>query len=77
MLLYLFRIIETKNPKYPVGKHVVGEFGWRSHTINDGKDLKNGFPGAWLIPDPEGLPLSLSLGVLGMPGYIPVPVSLE
>jgi prostaglandin reductase 1 len=56
------KVVESKNPKYPVGKHVVGEFGWRTHTISDGKD------GIFPVLNPEGLPLSLSLGVLGMPG---------
>ncbi|CAH1154447.1 unnamed protein product, partial [Phaedon cochleariae] len=62
------KIIESKNSKFPEGKHVVGEFGWRTHTISTGKQLPNGFPGAWLIPDIGKLPLSLALGVLGMPG---------
>ncbi|XP_068895476.1 prostaglandin reductase 1-like [Tenebrio molitor] len=56
------KVVESKNPKYPVGKHVVGEFGWRTHTISDGK------AGVFPVLNPEGLPLSLSLGVLGMPG---------
>ncbi|KAJ8927849.1 hypothetical protein NQ314_019651 [Rhamnusium bicolor] len=62
------RIIESKNSNYPEGKYVVGEFGWRTHTVSTGESLANGFPGAWLIPDIGDLPLSLALGVLGMPG---------
>lgn len=62
------KIIETKNPKYPVGKHVVGEFGSRTHTIATGENLPNGSPGPYVIPDFGDLPLSLALGVLGMPG---------
>ncbi|KAJ3647791.1 hypothetical protein Zmor_019651 [Zophobas morio] len=62
------KVLESKNSKYPVGKYVVGEFGWRTHTIVDDTPNPRGFPSAWLIPDPEGLPLSFSLGVLGMPG---------
>ncbi|KAJ8923379.1 hypothetical protein NQ315_001937 [Exocentrus adspersus] len=63
------RIIESKNPKYSPGQYVVGEFGWRTHTVSTGERLPNGFPGAWIIPDfPKDLPLSLALGILGMPG---------
>lgn len=60
--------MESKNPNYPIGKHVVGEFGWRTLTVADTK------PGAllkrapYLIPDAEAIPLSLFLGILGMPG---------
>ncbi|XP_023026130.2 prostaglandin reductase 1 isoform X2 [Leptinotarsa decemlineata] len=63
------KIIDSKNPNFPEGKYVVGEFGWRTHTVSSGKILPNGFPGAWLIPDNLGnLPKSLALGILGMPG---------
>ena len=27
------KIIESKHPDFPVGKRVVGYFGWRTHTI--------------------------------------------
>lgn len=62
-------IIESKNPNYKVGQNVVGYFGWRTYTISDGKDST--LPGAekpYIIPDFQGLPLSLAIGVLGMPG---------
>nr|CAI5853594.1 unnamed protein product [Callosobruchus analis] len=62
------RILESKHKKFPVGKYVVGEFGWRTHTISNGKPLPNGVPQAWVIPDFGDLPISLALGVLGMPG---------
>lgn len=66
----LFRVIESRHPEYKVGMHVVGDFGWQTRTVVNADD-----PGAWLwlekpyiIPDFSGLPLSLALGVLGMPG---------
>jgi len=62
------KVIESKNAKYPVGQYVVGEFGWRTYTISEGEPSSYGFPPPWRIPDPENLPLSLFLGVLGMPG---------
>ncbi|VEN52619.1 unnamed protein product [Callosobruchus maculatus] len=62
------RILESKNDKFPVGKHVVGEFGWRTHTISNGKPSPTGVPQAWVLPDFGDLPVSLALGVLGMPG---------
>ncbi|XP_015123536.1 prostaglandin reductase 1 [Diachasma alloeum] len=65
------RIIESKNPDYPVGKRVVGWLGWRTHTILDGKEfsgaaLVNQIP--YILPELGGLPPSLALGVAGMPG---------
>ncbi|CAG9865277.1 unnamed protein product [Phyllotreta striolata] len=62
------KILESKNPKFPAGRHIVGEFGWRTHTVSNGKPLSTGVPTAWLIPDIGDLPKSLALGVLGMPG---------
>ena len=65
----IFRIIESRHPDYPVGKHVVGFFGWRTHTIANVTDTKlSGFLPFHIIPDIGELPLSLALGVLGMPG---------
>ncbi|CAH1977914.1 unnamed protein product [Acanthoscelides obtectus] len=62
------KIIESRHEKFPVGKYVVGEFGWRTHTISNGKPMLNGVPQAWIIPDLGNLPLSIALGALGMPG---------
>ncbi|XP_018318687.1 prostaglandin reductase 1 [Agrilus planipennis] len=62
------RIIESKSKDYPVGKHVVGEFGWQTLSIGKNEINKIGFPAPWIIPDIGNLPLSLALGVLGMPG---------
>lgn len=62
-----FRIMESKNKKFPVGKYVVGEFGWRTHTV--ARDTKNDTgPPLYLLPDLGDLPPSLGLGVLGMTG---------
>ncbi|XP_050315135.1 prostaglandin reductase 1-like [Anthonomus grandis grandis] len=63
------KIVESKNPKFPVGKYVVGQYGWRTHTIaSDNSDGDfSGLP-TTILPDLGGLPLSLALGVLGMPG---------
>ncbi|XP_022920819.1 prostaglandin reductase 1-like [Onthophagus taurus] len=55
------KIIESKNPQYPVGKHVMAYFGWRTHSIYDGTQR------VFLIPD-ETIPLSYYLGIVGMPG---------
>lgn len=62
------RIIESKNGKYPVGEYVVGNFGWRTHTIATEKAGRLGFPPPKVLPDIGNLPKSLALGVLGMPG---------
>ncbi|XP_040039015.2 prostaglandin reductase 1 [Gasterosteus aculeatus] len=57
------KVIQSKNPAFPVGSHVVGRCGWRSHTVCDGKDLVPIMPG-W----PQDVSLSLALGAIGMPG---------
>jgi len=62
------KIIESKSDKFPVGKYVVGQYGWRSHTISDGKVDPLTAVGTWILPDFGNLPLSLAVGMLGMPG---------
>ena len=52
----------SENADYPEGTKVFCAGGWRTHTIQTGK----GFIGA--IPDAVKLPLSLWIGVLGVPG---------
>lgn len=53
-------VIESRNPKFPVGSHVSSMLGWRSHFISDGHGLT-------LIPQ-TSLPLQSYLGIMGMPG---------
>lgn len=65
------KIVESRNPDYPVGKKVVGYFGWRTHTIvnpNIDEDDKMVLRLPHILPDIGDLPSSLGLGVLGMPG---------
>lgn len=66
------KILESKNPKFPVGKRIVGYLGWRTHTV-----LNPDAPAAkeqiikdkpYVIPDFGDLSPSLALGILGMPG---------
>lgn len=64
-----FRVIDSKSKKFPVGKYVLGLFGWRTHTISSDTPVQRlGYPDPSLLPDFEGLPLSLGVGALGMPG---------
>lgn len=66
------KIVESKNPNYPVGKRVVGYLGWRTHTVFNPdavvaeEQIMKDKP--YIIPDFGDLPPSLALGVLGMPG---------
>ena len=65
------KIIESKNPKFPVGKRVRGYYGWRTHTIIDPDNWDtSGFLNEVpkVLPDFGDLSSSLALGVLGMPG---------
>ncbi len=52
----------SENEAFPVGTNVFCAGGWRTHSIQTGK----GFIGK--VPDVPGIPLSLWIGVLGVPG---------
>ncbi|HYI45245.1 MAG TPA: NADP-dependent oxidoreductase [Actinomycetota bacterium] len=55
------RVIESNNPKFEVGDHVIGPFGVQEYAVSNGKqgDLK---------VDPNLVSLPVYLGALGMPG---------
>ncbi|XP_062582651.1 prostaglandin reductase 1-like [Saccostrea cucullata] len=57
------KVTVSKNPKYPVGTIVRLMSGWRSHTLV--KDAEKEIRRSAEMSD---LPLSLMLGVMGMPG---------
>ncbi|XP_071368663.1 prostaglandin reductase 1-like isoform X1 [Centroberyx affinis] len=57
------KVIQSCNPSFPVGSHVVALCGWRSHYVCDGTGLTP-LPLDW----PQDVPLSLALGTIGMPG---------
>ncbi|XP_028285327.1 prostaglandin reductase 1-like [Parambassis ranga] len=61
------KVIQSKNPAFPVGSHVVSRCGWRTHAVCDGTDLIPIMP-EW----PQDVPLSLALGAIGMPGLTAV-----
>lgn len=62
------KVIESKNPKFPVGKYVFANCGWRTHTVINDKSRGNFNDSPYVLPDFDGLSPSLGLGVLGMPG---------
>lgn len=53
-------IIESKNPTFNVGEHVLGALAWQKYQISDGTGLTK--------VDPSLAPLSVYLGALGMTG---------
>lgn len=59
-------VVESKNPKYPVGSIIHAFVGWEEYTVLP--DL----PTTRIIPEAResGLPLSSYVGVLGMPGKL-------
>lgn len=65
--LQVAKITESRNPKYPVGSHIVGNFGWQSHTIVS-PDVPDVFHPCYLLPSFGNLSISLGIGTLGMPG---------
>ncbi|MBV6273721.1 NADP-dependent oxidoreductase [Alcaligenaceae bacterium CGII-47] len=55
------RVDASQHPDFKPGDLVLGQSGWQSHAISDGKDLTK-LDAAMTQP-------SLALGVLGMPGF--------
>jgi NADPH-dependent curcumin reductase CurA len=53
-------VIESGNPRFKVGDHVVGSLGWQLYATSSGEGLT--------VVDPKLVPLSAWLGVCGMPG---------
>jgi hypothetical protein len=54
------QVIESSNPKFKAGDHVVGTLGWQMYAVSNGEGLA--------VVDPKLVPLSAYLGVCGMPG---------
>ncbi len=54
------QVMQSNNPKFPVGAYVVGYLGWQAYGVSDGTGLN--------IVNPKIAPLSAWLGVVGMPG---------
>lgn len=52
-------VIASKSSDFAVGDHVVGELGWQEYGVSDGRRL---------MKVSNELPLSVYLGVVGMPG---------
>ncbi len=65
-MLFCCRVTESKHKDYAVGDLVVGDFGWRTHSISDGSPSPM-FPVRKIDPS-ISLSTSTSLGILGMPG---------
>lgn len=55
------RVVQSRNSKYPEGTVVMGLLGWQEYAITDGSPVRR-------IVKETDLPLSLSLGVLGLNG---------
>ncbi|KAJ8722176.1 hypothetical protein PYW08_004578 [Mythimna loreyi] len=64
------KVIESKNPEYPVGTWVMGHFGWRTHTVTtpENEKFSGQKPYLYKLPDFGDLPVSLALGVCGRVG---------
>ncbi|KAF2900198.1 hypothetical protein ILUMI_05993 [Ignelater luminosus] len=61
------KIIDSRSKQYPLDTYVIGDFGWRSLTTGE-EEAKDPELSIRILPDFAKLPLSLRLGVLGMPG---------
>uniref|UniRef100_A0A2A4J210 Prostaglandin reductase 1 n=1 Tax=Heliothis virescens TaxID=7102 RepID=A0A2A4J210_HELVI len=64
-------VIESKAPKYPVGTRVISHKGWCDYVIIDTNNpypIPDIFGEFYKLPDLGGLPNSLGVGAVGMPG---------
>jgi hypothetical protein len=52
---------ESRNPEFDPGDYVTGMFGWQDYAVVDAEAIQRKFDGS-------GLPISTSLGVLGLNG---------
>ena len=55
------RVEASQHPDFKTGDLVLGQSGWQSHALSDGKGMTK--------LDPATAQPSLALGVLGMPGF--------
>ena len=53
-------VLESRNDRFSAGQNVIGTFGWQSLGISNGQDIR--------VVDTGDLPVSVALGVLGVPG---------
>lgn len=53
-------VIESNDPAYRPGDMVLSTSGWQEYAVDKGKGLRR--------LDPDGLPITTAIGVLGMPG---------
>lgn len=63
-------MIESKNAEFAVGAYIVGSFGWRTHTVFNPNNADDFLMRPYVLPSFGDLPLSLGLGLLGMPGNL-------
>uniref|UniRef100_A0A2A4J403 Prostaglandin reductase 1 n=1 Tax=Heliothis virescens TaxID=7102 RepID=A0A2A4J403_HELVI len=64
-------VIESKAPKYPVGTRVISHKGWCDYVIIDTNNpypTPDTFGEFYKLPNLGGLPNSLGVGAVGMPG---------
>lgn len=61
------KVIESKNPEYPVSMNVVSHSGWRDYVVLNG-ERDHTFGIKPYDPQVGDLPLSMAVGALGMPG---------
>lgn len=62
------KVIESKNPEWPVGTHLVHYEGWRTHSLLTAQYIKENQLTIKPMPEMGNLPKSLGIGILGMPG---------
>ncbi|KAK5647440.1 hypothetical protein RI129_002332 [Pyrocoelia pectoralis] len=63
----LAKVVESKNPDFYVNDFVVGNFGWRTHTIVRADYIADGLQ-PYILPEIGPVERSFGIGLLGVPG---------
>lgn len=66
---YQVAVVEqSKSAEYPVGSRVVSHKGWCDYAVLNANPTKDPTQRIYQLPDLKGLPNSLGIGAIGMPG---------
>ncbi|KAK9886584.1 hypothetical protein WA026_017513 [Henosepilachna vigintioctopunctata] len=62
-------IIDSKTPKFPIGKYIIGYYGWKTHHIYNETSISGLNLHPLLLPDEyEDISVQDFIGVMGIPG---------
>lgn len=67
--VFCYRVIDSKNERFPIGCYIYGKFGWQTHTVTNPSEGSSPGLTPYILPDFGSHSKSLGLGCLGVTGY--------